>query len=402
MPSIMPSTRLSVLMYSNLFPTPVDPSFAIFNQQLAQELAQVCNLTIVCPLPWFPRWKSLRRFERWHAMGQIPTEYELAGLKVFSPKYPMVPRLSGGKQAALMYYGSRRLVARLHRERKFDVINALWLYPDAVAAERIGRDLCIPMVPAALGCDVNRMLGESDKRGQILDMLQRSRSVITVSDALRQRLVDEGVSPEGIVSIGNGVNSALFHVRDKSAERAHLGLPAARRTVVFVGRLSEEKGVDTLVSATAELKRMRDDFHICLVGEGECRGSIEAAVAAKGLGDVLRLVGKQPHAEIANWIGAADVFCLPSYREGCPNVVIEALGSGRPVVASAVGGIPDMVSPSSGILIPPREPALLAAALNEALSREWDDTAIAASVAENTWAGAAARYRSAYQRALAV
>ena len=89
------------------------------------------------------------------------------------------------------------------------------------------------------------------------------------------------------------------------------------------------------------------------------------------------LPGRCDAAGIAQWMRAADVFCLPSYSEGCPNVVVEALACGRPLVATNVGGIPELVNDASGLLTPPRDAAALRESLDRALSRPWDSAEIA-------------------------
>ena len=105
------------------------------------------------------------------------------------------------------------------------------------------------------------------------------------------------------------------------------------------------------------------------------------------------LPGRCDAAGIAQWMRAADIFCLPSYTEGCPNVLVEALACGRPIVATNVGGIPELIHQDSGILVPPRDSAALRGALHQALSKQWDGEAIARTstrsweaVSGETWA----------------
>ena len=98
---------------------------------------------------------------------------------------------------------------------------------------------------------------------------------------------------------------------------------------------------------------------------------MERTAGSAGTGRSLLLPGGCAPPQVAEWMAASDVVCLPSYSEGCPNVVIEALSSGRPVVATAVGGSPDLINSRCGILIPPRDASKLAAALGEALDRHW-------------------------------
>lgn len=396
----MEPRKLQVLVLTSQFPHPQNQAAGIFNYQLVLELAEICAVTVVCPLPWFPRWSILRRFRTWYAFGQVPREYEFRGVQVHSPKYLMAPRLSGPFQGALVFIGSLAMVWRLHRKLRFDVIHALWLYPDSVAAGWLAKLLRIPMVPTALGCDVNRMLSEGGKRQQILAMLRRAPSVIAVSEELRQKMVSEGVPPTHVSTIPNGVNRSIFFVRDRRQARAQLGLPLEKPIIVFVGRLSEEKGLPTLIEAAGRLHANHSAFLLYLVGDGPLLGDLQSRVHALGLSETVRFAGRQDHAAVANWFGSCDVFCLPSLREGCPNVVLEALSSGRPVVASRVGGIPDLVREDTGVLVAPGNVDGLANALIAALARTWDERRISESVAEFTWRVAAERYHAAYRASI--
>ena len=393
--------RLRVLLFTNLFPNPVDQTRGIFTEQLARELMEICDVTVVCPLPWFPRWSFLRRFPRWYEFAEVPAVYSVNGVQVHSPKYLILPRISEPLLGMLMFAGTFLTVRKLHRQSPFDVINSMWLYPDSVAAGWIAKLLGIPMVPTALGCDVNRMLRESGKRNQILSMLERSRSITAVSDSLRDGMISNGVPAARITIIPNGVNGKLFHIRDRQAVRLALDLPADKKIIVYVGRLSEEKGLPTLIEAAGLLQKQRKDFLLCLVGDGPLMADLRARVEATDLTGNVRFLGQRSHAAIADWMGACDILCLPSLREGCPNVVIEALSSGRPVVASRVGGIPDMVGAATGILPEAQDVEGFVNALRIALyERNWDEKVIADSIRGATWASAAKSYELAYRQAI--
>jgi glycosyltransferase involved in cell wall biosynthesis len=120
------------------------------------------------------------------------------------------------------------------------------------------------------------------------------------------------------------------------------------------------------------------------VGDGPARQQIEGAILAGGIGDRVTLSPACPTDQVALWMAASDLITLPSYREGCPNVVIEALASGRPVVASDVGGIPELMDDRSGRLVPARDEGALSKALNEVLSQPWNAAAIA-SLHARSW-----------------
>jgi glycosyltransferase involved in cell wall biosynthesis len=389
-----------VLVLTNLYPTPVDPVRGIFVHQMVRQLAKRCDVEVVCPLPWFPRIASGKIFERWQQYAQVPSRYDVDGITVHSPKYFMLPKVSEAIHSALVYLRLAPFVAALRRRRAFDVLNAHWLFPDGVAAGWIARRLGVPLVLGGRGCDVNLFLGEPAKRPQIMGALARAAAVTVVSSGLRDRLVQEGVPGDKVTVIPNGIDTQLFHPRDKAATRRQLGFPGQERMILFVGQLLEVKGVTHLLDAVRVLRDQGERFQLCLAGEGELRTVLKEFVERNGLRDRVRFLGNRPHAEIALWLGAADLLCLPSIREGCPNVVLEALASGRPVVGSRVGGIPEHVREENGVLSPPRDPEALARALKQALDRSWDARAIAQTVAHLSWEGAAGRYLEVLRRAI--
>ena len=140
-----------------------------------------------------------------------------------------------------------------------------------------------------------------------------------------------------------------------------LGLPADRPLVGYVGNLAHKKGPDVLVAAMAELaKRSSREVDLAIIGAGAVEPALREQALALGVAGRVRFVGRKVHDEIPQWINVFDVFCLPSRREGCPNVVLEALASGRPVVASRVGGVPELLRKDNGLLVPPDRPAELA------------------------------------------
>jgi glycosyltransferase involved in cell wall biosynthesis len=134
-----------------------------------------------------------------------------------------------------------------------------------------------------------------------------------------------------------------------------------------------------------------------VVGDGECRAEYEQMARQLGVARAVHFAGAAAHDQVPLWISAADVLCLPSLREGCPNIVIEALACGRPVVGSAVGGVPALLSEDTGILVAAEDSAGFAAALEQALSRSWNPEDIRRSVAARTWTQVAGRYLDVFR-----
>lgn len=391
---------MRALLFSNLFPTSADPTRGVFTRQLAAELNRLGEIEVSVPLPWFPGNPLVARLFPAYAreFGSIGAHQQWDGVTAHYPRYALIPKLSERAHDQLMYFGVRASVARRHREQRFDVLNAHWLYPDGVAAMRIGADLKLPVVLTALGCDVNDDLNHPIKRPRILAAAHAAAALTTVSQPLADGLAAAGIPSHKITVIPNGVDTARFSPRDRTACRDALGL-SERPTVVCVSRLSHEKGVDLLVAAARELVTKLPDAHVFIVGEGLMRADLVRQIAALGLGSVVRLVGGVAHDKVAEWMGAADVVCMPSRREGHPNAAMEALACGRPLVASRTGALTTLITAARGLTVAPGDARALGTALISALQRSWDNAAIAASMREDSWARAAAAYLRVYQQA---
>jgi glycosyltransferase involved in cell wall biosynthesis len=153
---------------------------------------------------------------------------------------------------------------------------------------------------------------------------------------------------------------------EAAAAREQLGIEAGHPLVVAVGRLDPQKGFDVLVDATARMNGNSPPI-VVICGEGPARPELEDRINALGLGGRVRLLGNREDAKAL--IAAADAFCMPSRWEGSPLALHEALAAGRPVVAAAVGGIPELLTfGQAGLLVPPEDPGALAAAVGRVLS----------------------------------
>jgi glycosyltransferase involved in cell wall biosynthesis len=160
---------------------------------------------------------------------------------------------------------------------------------------------------------------------------------------------------------------------------------AEDEVILYVGRLDVRKGLVELIEAAAGLRQRRPGVRAYLVGDGPDRPLLAEAIARVGAEEVVRLVPSCLTAEVARWMGAADLVTLPSYMEGCPNVVIEALSSGRPVVATEVGGIPELMDERSGRLVPAKDVGALRVGLDEVLEARWDAGEIASRHSRSWW-----------------
>jgi glycosyltransferase involved in cell wall biosynthesis len=352
--------RLRVLAITNLFPTNVDPGYAPFNRQQFAALAQQCELDVLGVVP-----ARFGRFYGGKSSKGVVREEIIDNVLVKHPRFlsiPGLPSLNAGFLAASL------LPAMLLRKKRYDVLLAAYAYPDGCAGIALGRLFGLPVVVKCHGSDLNRVVNDPPARFQLEKLLPLAERVVVVSAKLGEKAVELGVQKDRLAVVYNGVDRERFFVRDRDEARAKHGLPKDRELIVSIGHLAEHKGTRDLLEAAKRLKALRPEALVAFVGDGPLMREVSETPGVLA-------VGRVSHAEVAEWISAGDVLCLPSWDEGMPNVVREAHASGRPVVATAVGGVPEAVHrPELGKLVPARDPQALA----EALARQLAEPRVAA------------------------
>lgn len=390
---------MRVLVVTKIFPNAAEPLSAPFNRQQFRELARRCEIVdVLATIPYYP---GAGLMSRWSSAGRltgVPARETIDGMPVRHPRTLFVPRAGQGTWGPL-YVAS--LLPHVPRYRgEVDVVLASWAYPDGFAGVVLARLLGVPAVVKLHGSDINQNAKLPGPRRQLAWALPRAARVVAVSRALADEVAALGVTRERIAIVMNGVDRELFRPGDRATARAELGLPADAEIALHVGNLKEAKGVLDLAAAFDAVAARRPAAHLVVVGGGECRTALET-VAAR-LPGRMHVVGPQPLARVPTYMAACDVLVLASWAEGTPNVVLEALASGRRVVATSVGGIPDLVGdPALGELAPPRDPPAFAAAVERALATPYDPAAVAALGARGGWAASAAALHQVLDDAVA-
>jgi glycosyltransferase involved in cell wall biosynthesis len=356
-----------------MLPVPHDQTRGRYIHETARSLSKVAEVRVFFQSPRYPRLPGVK--PRSFLAGSVTTSYRLAGVDVEVLDYAAIPVVS---RAINGIVSSWALLPRI-RVFKPDIVLAYWVYPDGYAALRVARKLGVPCVVGALGSDIH----VRDGLNALLTRLTITKAdrLLTVSEAMRQAaIVDFGAAPARVHTIVNGFNTSVFGLKDRRLARQQLGLAQDLQIVVYVGRFVEAKGMRELIAAARQLALTNERFRLALVGDGVMRTELLNMVTTAGLTDKVLVPGGQPPEKVAQWISASDVLTLPSWSEGYPNVVVEALACGRPVVATDVGGTCEIVNPDNGILIPPRDTDALLAGLDKALRTAWNHEAIAASM----------------------
>jgi glycosyltransferase involved in cell wall biosynthesis len=341
----------SILTVTTLFPNPVQPAHGAFVAARLEKLLASGQITaeVLAPVPWLP---PFLRHASAGRLDQVPRERIEQGLRIHHPRYLVVPKIGMTLTPHTLFRTLRHSLGKLLAEgQRFDLIDAHYFYPDGVAALWLGRHFGIPVVVTARGTDLSLIPQYAAPRRMICDAAAQADGLITVCQALKDRLVELGVPPARVSVLRNGVDLERFSPADREQARAALG--CRRRTLGSVGLLVERKGHHHVIRALAALP----DTDLLIVGAGPERGFLERLARSVGVADRVRFLGTLDQPQLARVYNALDALVLASSREGWANVLLEAMACGTPVVASAVWGTPEVVTaPESGVLMPSLDP----------------------------------------------
>jgi glycosyltransferase involved in cell wall biosynthesis len=378
---------LRIAVITRYFPSSAEPAQGRSLYQTLRVLAREADVRVFYPNASYP---SLLK-PRSRSYGRLDASYSPPDVRASYHDYPALPGLS----RPLNGWNAARVLLPAVRAFAPDLLFGCFLYPEGHAAVRIGKALALPVVVMGIGSDINR-IGDPISAMQTRAVLREADYVVTVSGDLREKAVARGARPEKARAVLNGCDLSVFHLSDRAEARRNLGIDPDAEAVVYVGRMDVRKGLRELVAAAAALGKERARLRVYLVGEGPDKPRILSAIQASGAAGYIHALPGCAFDEVAAWMAAADLVTLPSYMEGCPNVVLEALASGRPVVATNVGGIPEILSPECGRLVPPRDSRALAQALAAVLDRSWDAAAISAR-GSRSWETVAAELLEVFQ-----
>ena len=349
-----------LLYISNLYPNPREPQRSTFNQQQIRALSNYFEIDVIAPISWVL-----------HRGRVISTHLDGKDIRVFHPLYYYTPRVLRQHYGMFYYLSIRGVARRLLGERRYSAILSSWLYPDGWAAARLARESSLPLYLKVHGTDVNSLPPAGAITRTALDTVSQAKCVICVSDDLKKRLITLGAKEKKLFVLRNGVNKDIFHPMDRRNLRKELKIDVDEHVILYVGNLKREKGLGELAAAMEIISRNKASGNVRLVaiGEGEYREELYHLLVSSGVSERAMFLGSRPLPEVARWMNAADVLCLPSYSEGLPNVVLEAISCGTRVVATTVGGIPDLDALGGLlVLIPPRNSHALALALEKVLN----------------------------------
>ncbi len=396
-----PRAPLRILAFTTLLPNPAEPGKGTFVVARLDAAARASGAEVeaISPIPYYP---PIPGPDRWRRFRRVPREGQAARISVRYPRVLVTPKLGTSLYATFMAAGARSEVLRTRSRFPFSVLDAHYLYPDGAAAAILARSLRVPLVLSARGSDLHSLRRKPLLRPWLRFAIRRATRLIVVSKSLLSDVEALGIDPAIAAVIPNGVDAARFKPLDRARARERLSIPAGDRIVLAVGRLHPVKDLPLLFAAFH--RALRDlggkGAALYVVGSGAEEPKLRGLAERDGLADRIRLVGERPQDELPEWYSAADVFCLSSVREGCPNALLEALACGTPAVSTDVGDVRDViVSPAIGLVVSGRDPEALGSAIRQALSRDFDREAVALAVRGRSWEAVGEAVASEWRRA---
>ena len=367
---------MKILTITTVFPNKTEPQLGIFVKQRMFTVAKMCELKIVAPIPWYKFLTS-----------KIPYKEIQEGVEVYHPCFFYIPRFFKFLDGFFFFLSVLGCVQKVKKDFKFDLIDAHFAYPDGFGAVLLAKLLKKPIVITLRGT-IERLRYHLIIRKQIKWALKNTTKIIAVSDSLKKRAIELGISGDKITVIRNGIDAKKFYPINKLEARKKLGLPIDKKILLSVGGLVERKGVHHVIDILPDIIKKIPNLCYIIVGgktvEGDISDLLRKKIKELKLEPYVVLAGPKSHNELIYWYNAADVFCLYSSKEGCPNVILEALACGTPVVASKAGGSPEIiVNENFGFLVDNKEQ--LKQALIKAFYKNWDAKKIALYGCQNTW-----------------
>jgi len=361
----MITNKEKLLIVSNLYPLPWEPNRATFNKQQFDQLKHDFEIKIIVPVSWLEYFKHRKLISTPGDVLYVPYFY--------IPK--ILRRLNGN----FMYLSIKALAGKWIKSFNPDKLLGSWIFPDGFAVKKLSKDLNIPYFIKVHGSDVNAHINTPSRRKRIIDVANNSSGILSVSSALRTRLVDAGVRNELIRVIYNGVNKDLFKPCPSIDKKNN-------DNILFIGNIKRGKGVVELLKAFSNISIQYPELRLNYVGNGGITALLKEQTNKLGLSNRVSFLGSVPHTDLPLLINQARILALPSYAEGVPNVILEAMSCGTPVVATEVGGIPEIIkSGVNGFTAKSKDVNSLTHILIDALEHNWEHSNIALTAKPYDW-----------------
>ena len=360
----MQNNKKNILLFTSIYPLPWQPNKATFNFQQYERLTEDHTVDFLVPVPWLDWFKNI---------GMLLGHHDYKHVCYFPFFY--IPGFFRSFNSFFLVFSIIISIVPMLKLMKAKTVLASWAFPDGLACAWLKHICKYRLYIQCLGSDVN-VHSKNDFRKKLLKKsFDLSDGVITVSKALQYE-VEKISTKANVKTIYNGVNFSKF---TPSAEKFD------ETSLIFIGNIIKTKGIYELVNAANILIKSGRHFHLHIVGNGPEIDNIKALIATNNLQQNVTVHGTVNHHQVVDLLQKCHALILPSYQEGVPNVIMEAFACGIPVVATKVGGIPEVVNDNNGVLINHHNEADIVEGIEKCLSKKWKNQAIRETIKPYTW-----------------
>ncbi|MCF6215805.1 MAG: glycosyltransferase family 4 protein [Emcibacter sp.] len=381
---------MRVLTFTSLYPNKIDPRHGIFVKNRMTYFDQIENISrkVIAPVQYFPL-LGLFPGSKFHRYSQVPKVETQENVAVYHPRYMTIPGTSLIDAAGAMTSAAEKILPKIYTDPEtFDLVDGHYLYPDGVAAYNLAQKYDKPLILTARGSDVNFWMTQPAQKEEILRALNYASKIICVSAALKSRLIGHGIPEDKITVIMNGVDRSIFNADQRPVTTGEY--------LLSIGNLVPLKGHEYILHALAKLP----DEKLVIIGSGPLEARLKNLAQQLKVTDRVTFLPNIPHDELPNFYRKAKCTILMSSMEGMPNVILESLACGTPVIATNVGGIAEVVTKDNGLLIAERTAEALTDALKIALQHPWDHSRISSDMCHLDWHETARKLHLCFVQAL--
>ena len=369
---------MNILVLTNLFPNKQKPHNGIFVKRRICLYKQIgYDPLVLVPTAWFPFYT---RFN--YRFSGLKETTITDGIKVIYFKYLHIPKIGMLFQPFSMAVSALYVYLFLQERKQIKFIDGHYLYPDGIAVYLLSKLFKLPYILSARGSDVNIIMKIRVPRLMVLIALRNAFKVISVSHRLRSVLLEYYPDRKKILVIPNGVDHGLFYCQPELTEK----IPAKKnlKRILMVGNFIPQKGQHLLIEALKEQPCPKYSIIVYFIGSGELKPLI---LKNSRIGERIRLkiLGMIPNERLVNYYNKMDLSCLLSENEGNPNVVLESLACGLPVLATDVGDLKLIINKTNGYIVRDGSTSSIIDGLTYCLNTHWDRKRISQSVNTFSW-----------------
>lgn len=379
----------NLLIITSIFPFDSHHTCIFIKEQIKYLRKDFSQVYVISPLAYFPKiLLNSKRFQHFSGYSAYPTNYSFDNVKIFFPRY-LPLSIFGDFFTNIRTTLSFLAVERTIKKEKliFNVIHAHFIWPSGYVGARLKGKYHKPLIITAHGGDIYYQPFKNSKwLRSTQHILKHSDKIITTSMRNYKIITEElSISSDKVKIVRNGFDEKLFCPMEKNIVRDRLLLPKSVKIILSVGNLVKIKGHRYLIEAMNKIISNRTDVLCVIVGKGS-KLKLQTLVEKLYLTNYVMIVDSKPHEELPLWVNACDVFVLPSLDEGFPTVIPEALGCSKPVVATSVGGVPEIIQDENiGLLVKKQNSESLSNGILTALNKEWDSEKIVEYAIQFTW-----------------